>query len=750
VTLELLVFFSLALGATTLAALLPGTFASRLWIGVPVQLAALAAAALIAALLLGDQGAAVVLGLVAVAATVAVRILEPRWSWPAAQLFTMVVLAALAYLLYAGLQTYAGDLGPGAIIASTLLLLLEIAALGLSVSYTFEIVDVLGRRNPARRPLPRNAPEPWVALQVPTYNEPVELVERTLQALARIDYPRLLVQVVDNNTKDEALWRPIEELCARLGPRFTFLHLDPWPGYKAGALNEATRRLPAHIEVIGIVDADYHVRPDFLRATVPHFADPRVAFVQTSQHYRDWEDNGYLRGLFHSFRYFFDITMPARAHRNAIIFCGTMGLIRRAALEQIGGWSETCITEDAEASLRMLGHGHTGVYDRRAYGAGMMPLDFDGLKKQRFRWALGGIQIMRMHWRDLLPFAPHRLRLSRAQRALYLLGALQWFAEVLTACFTLLLIATATATALHHQLPLRRLTGAVIAVPLAFAATGLLRALWAMRATSGCTPGDAVRALRCWFALSWVVTLACLRGIVSSKAEFLRTPKHRDEGTLLQALRASRTETALAVAAVLAGVAMIVRSPGLATALLGVLLLVSAMVYSSAPWASLAAEGITMTPERTAFRRSAQNTGERPLRRAAAAGGAAGLVLAGATAVALALAIGSPPGPAPFSGGGSGNLPAIGRLAPSLPGSGSRPSPAQSPGPSSTPSSSPATTASPVPGNGGGAASPSAVPTPRATATPGAPSATAAPSPAAVTPAARTQAPAPASASPTP
>src|SRR5205807_2398111 len=82
----------------------------------------------------------------------------------------------------------------------------------------------------------------------------------------------------------------------------------PWPGYKAGALNEATRRLPAHITILGIVDADYVVRPGFLKEMVGHFADDRVAFVQTPQNYRDWKDSGYLRGLFYSYRYFFDVT----------------------------------------------------------------------------------------------------------------------------------------------------------------------------------------------------------------------------------------------------------------------------------------------------------------------------------------------------------------------------------------------------------------------------------------------------------
>src|SRR5438105_11959358 len=187
----------------------------------------------------------------------------------------------------------------------------------------------------------------WVALQIPTYNEPIDVLRPTLESLARVDYPRLVVQVVDNNTTDPSVWRPLETLCEQLGPRFRFLHLEPWPGFKAGALNEATRRLPQEIEVVGIVDADYMVRPDFLRSTAPHFADPRVAFVQSAQHYRDWEDDSYLRGLFYSYRYFFDISMPARANRNAIIFAGTMGLIRRSVLEEIGGWNEECITEDA-------------------------------------------------------------------------------------------------------------------------------------------------------------------------------------------------------------------------------------------------------------------------------------------------------------------------------------------------------------------------------------------------------------------
>ena len=73
-----------------------------------------------------------------------------------------------------------------------------------------------------------------------------------------------------------------------------------------------------------------------MRSTVGHFADPKVAFVQTPQNYRDWSDDQYLRGLYYSYQYFFEITMPARAHRNAIIFAGTMGLIRRKVFDEKG------------------------------------------------------------------------------------------------------------------------------------------------------------------------------------------------------------------------------------------------------------------------------------------------------------------------------------------------------------------------------------------------------------------------------
>src|SRR3989442_9246040 len=345
---------------------------------------------------------------------------------------------------------------------------------------------------------------------------------------------------------------------------------------------------------------------------VGHFADERVAFVQTPQNYRDWKDSGYLRGLFYSYRYFFDVTMPSRANRNAIIFGGTMGLIRRSALERIGGWDENIITEDAEASLRMLGLGSIGVYEPTVWGEGLMPLSFDGLKNQRFRWALGGVQILRLHWRRLL--LPGRgERLTVAQRIHYLLGNVQWFGDVLMFCFTVLLLLTALSTAMHHQLPIRQLTGVALGLPIAFLASGLLRAVWAMKLTTRCTWRDAIAGLQVWFALSWVVTVACLRGLVRFHTTFLRTPKLKEgEASIIKALRVAQVETLLACVGLAAAIVAVVRAPSLPTIALATLLAFQAAIYANAPWAGASAEGIHLTPLRRAYRASAQSTGGRP------------------------------------------------------------------------------------------------------------------------------------------
>ena len=94
--------------------------------------------------------------------------------------------------------------------------------------------------------------------------------------------------------------------------------------------------------------------------------------------------------------------MVTRNERNAIIQHGTMTLVRRSVLEQVGGWSEWCITEDAELGLLIFREGHEAIYIPKSDGRGVMPDSFSGYRNQRFRWAYGAVQIMRRHAAELL------------------------------------------------------------------------------------------------------------------------------------------------------------------------------------------------------------------------------------------------------------------------------------------------------------------------------------------------------------
>lgn len=537
-------------------------------------------------------------------------VLRPM-RWPSRVFFGSMVVVAVAFvgpLLVVTFTTHAPALGLG---LSVLLLVLEMGALGLSLVFAFEVADVLGRDSqPPQPPTSHEWYAPLVCLQVPAYNEPPDLVRQTLEALAGVDYPHFIVQVVVNNTTDPELWRPVEDDCHRLGPRFRFIHLPSWPGFKAGALNEATRRLDPDVEIVGIVDADYIVRPDFLKSCVPYLADPDVAFVQTPQHYRDWKDSPYLRGLFYAYRYFFDVTMVARARVNAIIFGGTMGLIRVAALREIGGWAEWCITEDAEASLRLMARGWRAVYIHQVFGEGLMPLDFDGLRRQRFRWAFGGVQIIRRHLRMLLGLT--RSRLTLAQRYHYLAGGLGWFADPLGVALAFFLLGTSPFLALGHPLLLRQLVGVLFVLPIFMLVAGMLRLGWSIRAACGAAWRDVPLAAMVMLALSWTVARACLSALVRPHGVFLRTPKVRTPSRLGRAVLATLPESAVAAACAAMAVAVGMFGPPILGVVCATLLAWQAVAWGSAPIASLLSLGIPLTPSRIAFKRSPQTTGARP------------------------------------------------------------------------------------------------------------------------------------------
>jgi cellulose synthase/poly-beta-1,6-N-acetylglucosamine synthase-like glycosyltransferase len=462
-------------------------------------------------------------------------------SWNAAghAAFTAIVGAVTAFLVYAVHALLEARLGPASLVFASCIFLLQLGTLVLLVANMYEIVDVVCRVHWARQHGPKRVVgyTPKVSIHVPIHAEPPDLVIETLDALARLDYADYEVLIIDNNTADESLWRPVEEHCARLGNHFRFFHLLPWPGYKSGALNYALSQTAPAAEIVAVVDADYVVESDFLADLTGHFADERVAFVQTPQDYRDHSDRGrYGRALYLAYLYFFEVSMASRNEHNGIIYAGTMGLIRRSALDALGGWDEWCVTEDAEISLRLLSAGYESVYVPKTYGRGIMPLDYSGLKKQRFRWAFGGMQILRKHAGLLLnPCTAGRL--SWSQRLAYINGGLQWLNDPMALAFTALLVLGSAALLTGKSLETQPLAGAAILMPPVFILFAVMRFIWAFRLRARCSMSEAVDALVILLGLTWVVAFACIRGLFSRQGVFLRTPKSADEPRLRDALR---------------------------------------------------------------------------------------------------------------------------------------------------------------------------------------------------------------------
>ena len=214
-----------------------------------------------------------------------------------------------------------------------------------------------------------------------------------------------------------------EEHCATLGERFKFVREDKVEGFKAGALRIALEQTAPDAEIIGIIDADYIVAPSWLTDLVPVFADPKVGLVQAPQDHRDGDRSVMHYAMHGEYAGFFDIGMVERNEKNAIIVHGTMCLMRREALDAAGNWSSDTICEDTDLGLTMIELGWKTHYTNRRYGFGLLPDTFGAFKKQRHRWAYGGVQIVKKHWRRFLPGVSS---LNREQKREFLLGWLTW------------------------------------------------------------------------------------------------------------------------------------------------------------------------------------------------------------------------------------------------------------------------------------------------------------------------------------
>jgi cellulose synthase/poly-beta-1,6-N-acetylglucosamine synthase-like glycosyltransferase len=361
---------------------------------------------------------------------------------------------------------------------------------------------------------------PKVAIHVPAYFEPVEMLKQTLDAVSRLDYPNFECVVIINNTPDPAFWQPIQDHCRALGERFKFINAEKVQGFKAGALRIAMDRTAVDAEIIGIIDADYVVDPDWLKDLVPVFADPRVGLVQAPQDHRD-EDRSLMHYMMNGeYAGFFDIGMVQRNEENAIIVHGTMCLIRRAAMDMAGGWAGDTICEDTDLGLALIEHGWLTHYTNHRYGRGLLPDTYEAFKKQRHRWAYGGFQIVKKHWRRFLPGAS---RLTPDQKREFSLGWLNWLGAesigVLVAILNLIWVPIVAFADI--AIPDKILTLPIIAAFLVSLGHFVLMYRLRVPVKTGQMLGAMIAAM----SVQWTVSRAVANGLITEHLPFARTSK---------------------------------------------------------------------------------------------------------------------------------------------------------------------------------------------------------------------------------
>ena len=413
---------------------------------------------------------------------------------------------------------------PGAAIAFGIGVLMLVPMVLIILSKIEEIAAVAFGREPRRLIGDRLvAPEgylPKVSLHIPAYREQPEMLKRTLDSVAALAYPNVECVVIINNTPDPAHWKPIEEHCALLGERFKFLRLENLQGFKAGALRVAMEHTAPDAEIIGVLDADYVVGATWLSDLIPAFANPQVGLVQAPQDHRDGDRSPLHEAMNGEYAGFFDIGMVQRNETNAIIVHGTMCLVRRAALDAAGGWSSDTICEDTDLGLTLLEQGWQAHYTRQRYGHGLLPDTYEAFKKQRHRWAYGGLQIVKKHWRSMLPGGS---QLNAEQKREFATGWMTWLgAETLGVVMAVSnLISVPLILLFSVSVPGNVMTGPILA---SFAVSLLhFVALYQLRCPmpARVMTGAVVTAM----SVQWTIASAVATGLIKDNLPFNVTAK---------------------------------------------------------------------------------------------------------------------------------------------------------------------------------------------------------------------------------
>ena len=353
---------------------------------------------------------------------------------------------------------------------------------------------------------------PMFSIHVPAYDEPPQIVAQTLLSLSKLEYSNFEVIVLDNNTPDPAVYLPVKQLCATLGPRFRFFHFDGVEGAKAGALNLCFELMNPQAKLVAIVDADYQVEPHFLRAAVEHLQSKSVGFVQFPQAYRGSQVFG--KEIACELNDYFSAFAKRANTTRSMLLTGTLSVIRADVLRKAGGWTCATITEDAELGARLFLQGIKGVFADEQVGTGLLPMSLQGLHAQRARWVAGNAQTL-AGVIAACPSAPFRAGFASLVAQLTAWPTF-WLAPALV-------LACATIAPPSEIWGERALQVAAVTIPLS--AVLLALRLLASARLRGEMVSSVWTSLVVKLALVWTSSTAWTDGLVRRSLPFVRTPK---------------------------------------------------------------------------------------------------------------------------------------------------------------------------------------------------------------------------------
>ena len=250
---------------------------------------------------------------------------------------------------------------------------------------------------------------PDVTIQLPVFNE-YYVVERLIEAACHIDYPqeKLEIQLLDDSTDEttEIAEARIAYYKAR-GFDIKLIRRNSREGYKAGALKEGLKI--ARGEFIAVFDADFIPKPDFLKATLPHFySDEKIGLVQTRWEHINSEYSFLTRVQAMALDGHFVIEQSVRNKAGLFMnFNGTAGIWRKSCITDAGNWEADTLTEDLDLSYRAQLRGWKFIYLNEVTSPAELPSEINALKSQQFRWTKGAIEtarkILPRVWRSKIP-----------------------------------------------------------------------------------------------------------------------------------------------------------------------------------------------------------------------------------------------------------------------------------------------------------------------------------------------------------